>query len=125
MKRISKEQDIICIICPLGCLLTVAIDNRGDISDVANNMCKKGEKYAVAECKFPGRVLTTTVLVKESSRALLPVKSDKPIAKGKLLDCMRFLSKIKVRPPIKMGQVVVPDIAGTGVDLVATGELPM
>ena len=120
----SQEREIICIMCPLACLVKVTIDDEGNVSDVANNMCKEGNKYAAAECKFPGRVLTATVLTEGSKQVLLPARSNHPIPKEKLMDCMLSLARIKVRPPVKMGQVIVSDIAGTGVDMVATDELP-
>jgi CxxC motif-containing protein len=119
----NKKQQIICINCPLGCLMSVTLDVNGNISKIINNLCKNGEKYAIAECKFPGRVLTATVLTEDSGQALLPVKSDKPVPKGKLMDCMHSLVVIKLKPPIKIGQVVVHNIAGMGVDMVATDEL--
>jgi CxxC motif-containing protein len=118
-----EKREIICIMCPMGCLMTVTVSDNGDVLDVANNMCKEGEKYAIDECKFPGRILTTTLLTQVDSQPLLPAKSAKPVAKEKLIDCMRYLAETKVKPPIKMGQVVIRDIAGTGVDLVATDEL--
>ena len=120
-----KEQGIICVMCPLGCLMTVTIDDKDDVSGVANNLCKEGEKYAIAECKFPGRILTTTVLTEGSQQKLLPAKSNQPIPKERLMDAVRSLSGIKVKPPIKMGQIIVPDIIGTGADLIAGDELLM
>ena len=118
-----KEQVIICIMCPLGCLMTVTIDDKGNVSSVANNMCKKGEKYAIAEYKFPGRILTTTLLTEGSIQKLLPARSNKPIPKERLMDSMRSLSGTKVKPPIKMGQTIVHNILGTGADIVASDEL--
>lgn len=118
-----KEQEVICIICPLACVVTVTFDDEGNVLGVANNMCKEGEKYAIAECRFPGRILTTTLLTEGSLRKLLPVKTNQPIPKERLTECMRSLSEIKVKPPIKMRQVIVPDIMGTGADLIATDEL--
>jgi CxxC motif-containing protein len=120
---VPKEMEIICVMCPLGCLVTVTIDDKGNVSGVANNLCKEGEKYAIAECKFPGRVLTTTVLTEGSTRKLLPAKTNQPIPKEKLMESMCSLSGIKVKPPIKMGQIIVPNILGTGADLVASDEL--
>jgi CxxC motif-containing protein len=119
----AKETEIICIMCPLACRVTVSVDDGGKITGVANNLCKRGEEYAIAECKFPGRVLTATMLTKSKSRKLLPVRTIKPVPKERLMEAMHSLSKIEVKPPVKVGQVVVPDIAGTGVDLVATEEL--
>jgi CxxC motif-containing protein len=118
-----KEEQIICILCPLGCVMTVTIDDKGDVLGVANNLCKEGEKYAIAECKFPGRTLTTTVLTEGSLRRLLPARTNKPIPKARLMECMRSLSELKVKPPVKMGQAIVNNIIGTDADLVAADEL--
>lgn len=119
----AKETEIICIMCPLGCLVTVTSDDKGNVLAVANNLCKEGEKYAIAECKFPGRILTTTVLTEGSSRKLLPTKTNQPIPRERLMEVMRSLSETKVKPPIKIGQVILPNIMNTGVDLVSTDEL--
>lgn len=119
----AKETEIICIICPLACRVTVSVDDGGSITGVANNLCKRGEEHAIAECKFPGRILTATVLTKSKSRKLLPVRTMKPIPKERLMEAMYSLSKIEIKLPVRMGQVVVSNIAGTGVDLVATEEL--
>jgi CxxC motif-containing protein len=123
-EEMAKEAGIICIMCPLACRVTVTIDDEGNIIGTANCQCKRGEEYAVAECQFPGRVLTTTVLTEGSSRRLLPVRTGKPVPKGRLMEVMYSLSRIKVKPPIKIGQIIVFDIKRTGVDVVATDELP-
>ena len=118
-----KETEIICIMCPLACRVTVTIGDEDDILSVANNLCKEGEKYTIAECKFPGRILTTTILTEGSSRRLLPVRTRGPIPKERLIEVMHSLFQISSKPPIKLGQVIVPDIMKTGVDVIATDEL--
>ena len=118
-----KDQTVICISCPLACMITVTFDDRGDVLGIANNQCKEGEKYAVAECKFPGRILTTTIPTEGSSRKLLPARTNKPVPKERLIECMKSLSKTKVKPPVKMGQVIFANILDTGADLIATDEL--
>ena len=110
--------------CPLACRVTVTIDDKCDITGTTNYLCKQGKEYAIAECKFPGRILTTTVLTEGSPHKLLPVRTDKPIPKDRLMEVMYSLSQIRVKPPIKMGQVIVSDIKKLGVDVVATDELP-
>ena len=119
-----KEQMVICISCPLACMITVTLDDSGGVLGVADNQCKEGETYAVAECKFPGRILTTTILTENSSRKLLPARTNKPVPKEQLVECMKSLSKTRVKPPVKMGQIIITNIVGTGADLVATDELP-
>jgi len=120
----AKETRIICIVCPLACQVTVTLDDGGNIRGAANYLCKQGEKYAIAECQFPGRILTTTVLTEGSSQKLLPVRTGKPVPRAHLMDVMYSLSQIKVKPPIKMGQIIVSDIKKLGVDVVSADELP-
>ena len=120
----AKETKIICIMCPLACRVAVTTDDGGNILRITDYLCKEGEKYVVAECRFPGRILTTTVLTEGSSQKLLPVRTDRPVSKSHLMDVMYALSQIKVKPPIKMGQIIVSDIKKMGVDVVSTDELP-
>ena len=118
-----KETEIICIMCPLACRVTVNIDEEGTIIGATNYLCKEGEKYAIAEYEFPGRILTTTIVTEGGSRKLLSVRTSGPVPKERLMEVMHSLSKIRVEPPIRTGQVIVPNIRNTGVDLVSTDEL--
>ena len=119
----AEETKITCIMCPLACQVTLTIDDKGDIIGIANYQCKQGKKYATAECKFPGRILTTTVLTEGSPHQLLPVRTGKPVPKARLMEVMYSLSQIRVKPPVKMGQVIVSDIKKLGVDVISTDEL--
>lgn len=114
---------IICIMCPLACHVVVTGNDAGNILGVANHRCEEGRKYAIAEYRLPARVLTTTILTEAASQPLLPVRSSKAIPKTRLMEVMHFLSKIRVKHPVEMGQEIVPDILGTGADIVATGTL--
>ena len=118
-----EETEIICIMCPLACLVVVTVDDAGNILGVVNHQCKEGKKYAMAEYKLPARVLTTTILTAVASHPLLLVRSSKTIPKTRLMEVMCSLSKIRIKPPVKMAQVIVPNIASTGVDMVSTDEL--
>ena len=118
-----KETEIICIMCPLGCRITATTDDEGNVVGVANHLCKEGKQYATAECRFPGRILTATVLTEGSSRKLLPVRTREPLPKESLREAMRSLSQVRAKPPIEIGQVIVADILNTGVDLIATDKL--
>jgi len=120
MKNVS---DIICIICPLACRISVAVDDEGRLIEVANFQCKEGKEYAVAEYRAPMRVLTTTVIVGKSRHALVPVRTNRVILREKLFDCMQHLARIKVEPPLKVGDVIVKNILNTGSDIITTREL--
>lgn len=119
----TKASEVICIMCPLACRITVTLDEKGDVLKVADNQCKRGEEFAAREAKFPGRVLTTTLIAEGSTHGLLPVKTNKPIARSMLMDCMCYLAGVKVKPPVKAGQLIVRNILNTGADVVATGEV--
>ena len=124
MQRMAKENKIICVMCPLVCRVTVTIDDKGDITGTANHQCKQGKEYAIAECKFPGRIITTTVLTEGSTHKLLPVRTGKPVPKARIMEVIYSLSQIRVKPPIKIGQVIASDIIKLGVDVISTDDLP-
>jgi len=120
MKNVSN---IICIVCPLACRVSVAVDDEGHILEVVDFQCKKGKEYAVAEYRTPMRVLTTTVIAEKSRHTLLPVRTNRVIPRGKLIDCMNYLAKIKVEPPLKAGDVIVRNILNTGSDIITISAL--
>jgi CxxC motif-containing protein len=119
----TKKIEIRCIKCPLGCLAELTVDDENRVLGVANTQCKDGKDYVIAEFNSPVRVLTATVLTKSGLSKLLPVKTNRPIQKARLMDCMDFISKVRVGPPIGMGQVIVSNILNLGADLVSTDEL--
>jgi CxxC motif-containing protein len=117
------QAEIICIGCPLGCCVTLTVSPEGTIEKLTGNQCKEGTKYVTAEFQNPVRVFTATVLTDGGSRRLLPVRTDKPVSRSQLKELMRAVARIRVKPPVKMGQEIVHDILGTGANLVATGAL--
>ncbi|MCQ2742795.1 MAG: DUF1667 domain-containing protein [Bacilli bacterium] len=108
------NKELICIVCPNGCRLTV-----DENLNVIGNKCPRGATYAKQELTNPTRVLTSTVKIESKELGVLPVKTANPIPKGKLFDAMKVVNSIKVKAPVELGQVIYKDICGTGVDLVA------
>ena len=111
-----------CIVCPLGCEITVTTDS-GKITDITGNSCKRGEAYARTEITDPRRTLTTTMRVSGGSRPLVPVKSSQPIQQPRLLDCMRVIDTVRANAPVRIGDVLITDICNTGVDIIATDDV--
>lgn len=107
-----------CIMCPMGCELTVTLDN-GKFVSVTGNSCPRGAKYAETEVTDPKRMLTTTVRIKGGLLPLLPVVSADVLPKGKIADCVAFLRNVTVEAPVQAGDVVVSNILGLGVDIIA------
>lgn len=118
------EEKIICIGCPSGCLVTLKLDDKDDVVSIADAKCKEGRRYVLEEFHNPARVLTATVLTERSTHPLLPVRTNKPIPKSMLADAMLVLAHARAKPPLKLGQVVIPDLLGVGTDLIATTDLP-
>ncbi len=114
------KKTIICTSCPMGCEIEVEEVN-GKIVSINGNTCPRGAKYAEAEYFHPERVLTTTV--KTSTGKWLSVRTHAPIPRERLFDAVAELSKITVPVPVKIGDVVLPNVLDTGVDVIATGEI--
>lgn len=116
------KKEIICTVCPRGC--TVYVEGEGNnIKSTEGYSCKRGLEYAQAEFVNPVRILTTTVKTDKDINELLPVRSDKPIPKDKLMDCMEEIKKISVTLPIKKYDIIINDILSTGINIVATKDL--
>ena len=112
------KKEIICTVCPRGC--HIQVEGEGDkILSVEGQGCKRGLEYASAEFAHPVRILTTLVKL-DGQNDLLPVRSNKPVPKGKLFDCMEVIRAATVKAPVNRYDVVVANICGTGVDIVAT-----
>lgn len=110
---------MICIGCPLGCNLTVKID--GENIEVSGNTCPNGQRYAKNEITNPVRIITSTIDVFNGKRVSCKTKDALP--KGKIFDCMKEIRAAKVKVPIKIGDVLIKDVAHTGVDVVATKDI--
>ena len=113
------KKEIICTVCPRGC--HVMVEGEGEqVLNVEGYSCKRGLEYASAEFAHPVRILTTTVKMNGTGNDLLPVRSNKPVPREKLMACMDVIRGIEVQLPVKRYDVIVADICGTGADIVAT-----
>jgi CxxC motif-containing protein len=117
------SEKIICITCPLGCQMEIDLEGKKVIK-VKGHQCKKGLTYAQEEVTFPGRILTTTMRTNLPAVPLLPVRSNKALPKSMLMACMKEIVKKVVDRPVKLGQVLIENILGSGVDIVACRTTP-
>lgn len=115
------EKLIICTVCPRGCHMTVKGEGAR-VDSVENYSCPRGLEYAKTEFVAPVRILTTLVKIDGKDNELLPVRSNKPLLQSKLFECMDVIKKTSVKAPIKRYDVIIADICGTGVDIVATKD---
>lgn len=119
-----ENRDLICIGCPMGCMMTVSMEN-GEVVSVTGNTCKRGDVYARKEVTNPTRIVTSSVRVTGGVLPVVSVKTREDIPKGKIKDCMKALEQVTVTAPIHIGDVLLTDVAGTGVDIIATKEMPL
>lgn len=117
-----EVRNLTCINCPMGCPLTVEMDD-GRVISVSGNTCRRGELYARKEVTHPTRIVTTTVRVTGGTADMVSVKTKEDIPKGKIFECIQALKDIEVQAPVHIGDVLVKNIAGTGVDIVATKNI--
>ena len=94
----SSIKEVICICCPCGCHLQVDPEND---YNVTGNACPNGAAYGREELTHPTRILT----------------------KEKMTEVMAALDRVTLHAPVRTGQVVLADVCGTGVDVVATRNL--
>lgn len=117
MKKIEK----ICINCPAGCHLEIAVDDN-KIS-VSGNRCPKGKSYGESEITDPRRTVTAAVLVKSDKRCCIPVKSSAPLPVKLIPALLKKLYSMTVGLPIRHGDVIIKNFSGTAIDIVAAGEM--
>ena len=114
-------KQVICIQCPVGCELTVLpTDAEPVVQGAYGEDCKPGREYAIAEVTAPLRVVTTTVRVDGGQFPLVSVRTDAPIPRERILDCLRQLRALTVSAPVQGGQTVLECVAGTTSNIVAT-----
>jgi CxxC motif-containing protein len=117
------EEKIICIGCPLGCRTALKINDQGEVAEITGYKCKEGRQYVSEEYRNPARILTATILTENSFRPLLPIRTNRPILKTKLREATLALARVKVKPPVRVGQVILPNLLNSGVDVVAADDL--
>lgn len=115
------EKEITCIACPMGCKLEITMEE--DKYVIEGYKCKKGLEYGEQELKDPRRTVTTTFTVKGGFLPLVPVKTDRPLPKGKIFELMKEIDHGFVKAPVKMGQILMENFQDTGVNIVATRDI--
>jgi CxxC motif-containing protein len=112
-------RELTCINCPMGCRITVEMEGE-EIISITGNTCKRGETYARTEVTEPVRTVTTTIKVRGGIQDRVSCKTKEPVPKGKIFEVMDVINKASCSAPIKTGDILIEDCAGTGVAIVAT-----
>ena len=113
-------KNLTCIVCPEGCKLEIDID-----SDYAVNgaKCKRGSDYGRQELTNPQRMVTSTVYIENGIYTRLPVKTSTAIPKELIYKCMEEINRVRVKSPVKLGDVIIRNVLNTGADIVACRDM--
>ncbi len=117
------KKKLTCIECPKGCILTVEVEGERTVITVTGHECPKGEQYAKNEIENPVRILTSTVLAEGLSVKMVPVRTDKPVPKECISDIIKEIKKIKIKKPVKTGDIIKKNVLNLPAHLIATRTL--
>ena len=117
-----EKRHFTCVTCPVGCEVDVELRD-GKVVSMEGNKCRKGEEFVLQELEEPMRILTTTVRVKGAKWAMLPVRTDEPIPRRLLFKAVKELAGVELQAPVKMYDVVIKDVCGTGANIVAARNM--
>lgn len=115
------KKEMNCVSCPLGCLITVEYEGSTVIS-IKGNTCKRGEAYAKTEITCPVRSIHSTVKLIGGKHPVVPCKTSQPIPKGMIFDVMREINSLEIEAPVKIGDIFIENVLGTGANIVATNN---
>lgn len=113
------SREMICINCPMGCHLTVDDDDKSNIK-VTGNTCPRGVTYAVNEVTAPKRMVTGSVAVAGGTIPMVSVKTREAIPKELIFESLEQLKAVRLTAPVHIGDVVIADVCGCGIDFIAT-----
>lgn len=114
-------KELTCIVCPNGCSLQVEKTDSG--WKVSGNQCKRGEAFAIAEMTHPVRTICSTAATVFPETPVIPVRVSGEIPKERIFDVMKEINKILVTERVNRGTVLISNVLGLGVDIIATSSI--
>jgi CxxC motif-containing protein len=122
MKPDKSVKEMVCIVCPVGCRLKVTV--RGEEVSVSGNRCPRGEVYGREEILAPKRVVTATCALRSAAHPRVPVGTDGPLPSELIDDLLKEIYRLSVSPPVAMGDVLIENFRGTGVNVKVNRSFP-
>lgn len=114
-------MELICIVCPNGCSLTVTqVDGK---IVVEGAKCPRGKAFASAELTCPTRTVTTSVKTTLPNYPVVSVKTDGEIPKDKIMPLMQLLSTVTITKHMDIGSIIVANPLDTGVNIILTTQM--
>jgi CxxC motif-containing protein len=117
----TQKDKLICVTCPKGC--TLEVDHEGNTVLSVTGGCKRGHEYARQELVDPRRKVASSVRIKGAIHPLLPVYTSAPFPKGLIPKLLIQLRSVEVNAPVTTNQVILQDVFGTGIDILASREM--
>ena len=114
------KRELICIVCPRGCALSCELSESGEVLSVNGNRCPRGKTYAINECTNPERVVTSTMRCVGGE--VVSCKTSSTVPKAKMIDVMKVINTTLAPESVKIGDVLIENVIGLGVDIVATSD---
>ncbi len=116
----ENKRKLTCIVCPRGCEMDILLSDKGEVLSVSGNACKRGASYASDECTHPRRTVTSTVRCE--SGLPLPVKTLGSVPKELIFEVMAEINRAVAKRDTKIGDIIIKNVAGTGIDVAATAN---
>ena len=111
-------MELTCIVCPRGCTITYDVVD-GEAVNIQGNTCPRGKTYTETEVKAPTRMVTSTIPIEGGVYHQIPVITSAPIPKGAIFEVMDIIHNTRVKAPINVGDVIIENVANTGIDILA------
>lgn len=125
-------RNLTCIVCPLGCQLTVEEPAGGELI-VSGNRCARGAAYAEEEIRAPKRMVTATCRIAALGAAgadarfdrprRVPVKSSIPCPREYVDELIADIYALSVPVPVARGARLIENWKGRGIDVVAARSI--
>ncbi len=122
------RRELVCVICPNGCELEVEYQKQGEaleITKVEGQLCKKGPKWAESEIKGSVRTICTSVSVEGGELPLVSVRTTSPVPLNSIFDLMEEIKRIRLKAPVRSGQVILKNPKGLRTLIIATKDIPL
>ena len=119
------EKELICVICPNGCELRAVIEEGPQtvVKEITGELCEKGPVWAEQELLNPLRTIASSIIVDDGDYPLVSVRTDAAIPLKSISNVMKAIKSIKVRAPVRIGDVLIKDPAGTSCNIIATRHI--
>lgn len=114
------KRNLTCIVCPVGCSIDVTLDEGGKVCEITGNSCPRGAVYAKSECTNPTRIVTSTAMTEDGRP--VSVKTNRPIPKDKIFECMNIINGLTLKTPLKIGDIAAENVFGCDIVITANTD---